>query len=93
MLKTDKCTLSQTDIISFGIAGFAVASAPESQISIDDIVADKVVYLTNNLKVLKRLVGNEDKAKQFEKLVDVSGLEHLIALRGVFNDGTYKNYW
>jgi hypothetical protein len=79
--------------MSIGVAGFAVASAPESQISIDDIKADKVVYLTHNLKVLERLLGDSDKVQLFEKLVDESGLEHLIALRGVFNDATFSNYW
>lgn len=79
--------------MSIGAAGFAVASAPESQISIEKIKADKVVYLTHNLKVLKRLIGTDTKAKLFEKLVDEGGLEHLIPLRGVFNDGTYLNYW
>lgn len=79
--------------MSIGVAGFAVASALESQISINDIKADKVIYLTHNLKVLKRLLGDEDKTQMFENLVDENGLEHLIALRGVFNDGTFRNYW
>ncbi len=79
--------------MSIGAAGFAVASTPECQISIDDIIADKVVYLTNNLKILETLFANDDKIKMLEKMVDQNGLEHLIAFRGVFDDGTFKHYW
>ena len=78
--------------MALGAAGFAVASTEDSQIHVDDIKADKVVYLTHNLDMLERLLDTPGKVQLFEKIVDQCGLEHLIALRGVFNDATFQMY-
>lgn len=80
------------DIMAVGAAGFAVASTDDSQVHIDDIMADKVVYLTQNVDMLDRLFDTPGKIQLFEKIVNQCGLEHLIALRGVFHDGTYTIY-
>ncbi len=74
-------------------AGFIVATAQESQIKIADIVSDKVVYLSHNPVLLEQLLGDKDKQNLMEKLANEHGLDHLIAVRGVFADGTFKNYW
>ncbi len=79
--------------MALGVAGFAVASTSEEQIAIDDILADKVIYLTSNMKLFELLLQTDEKINLFERLVDLSGLEHLIPLRCIQEDATYKHYW
>jgi len=80
----------KTDLKVVAEVGYAAASS--EMISDEDLLADKVVFASNNFKCIKRVLNTKEKREKVEKALDKHGLEHLIKVRGVLSDGTYEDF-
>ncbi len=90
-IKGNVCLKLKTDLKIVSEVGYAYASS--DMISDDDLLADKVVFASNNFKCIKRVLKTKEKREKVERVLDKHGCEHLIKIRGVLSDGTYEDFW
>ena len=82
----------KTDIELIAKAGYYAGASDKSQITDEDILADRVVFASNNFMAINAVVSTAEKRAKNEKILDDAGFEHLITVRFISNAETWADF-
>lgn len=83
----------KVDIELIALAGYNAGAADISQITDEDILADRVVFATNNSMAIEAVVASAEKRDKVEKILDDAGFEHLITVRLISSAETWTDFF
>jgi hypothetical protein len=79
------------DIQLIAYAGYAAASAVH-QLSDEDVLAGKVVFASNNFKIIRRILLTKEKQDKVDLAIRRMGFEHLNTVRFISKHQTWKDF-
>mmetsp|Transcript_69509 Transcript_69509/g.85237 ORF Transcript_69509/g.85237 Transcript_69509/m.85237 type:complete len:206 (-) Transcript_69509:169-786(-) len=82
--------ITQDDLPGLIEAGWAMSTADEEQINLDDALSDKVWFLTGNMQYVTKLLKIPDRLIRLERIIDLHGLEHLAPVKAMYMDGSVE---
>eukprot|EP01036_Dinobryon_divergens_P030782 gene30782-40081_t len=77
----------RNDIQLISLAGFIAGS---SQISSEAVATCSVVFATANFRFISAVLKEQRKRDIIEKIIDDAGLEHLIPIVVIKDDGSFE---
>jgi len=83
-------TKYKVDLKLVAEVGYAVASSPD--LTDEDVLGDRVVFVSGNFKFIQRALSTPEKRKLFEMVIKENALEHMITTRCILSNGTYRDY-
>ncbi len=73
-------------------AGYAAASTVQ-QLSDEDVLSGRVVFASNNLKLIKRIMNTTEKQEKVDLALRRMAFEHLNTVRFISKQQTWRDYY
>jgi hypothetical protein len=83
---------AKVDIQPIAYAGYAAASAVH-QLSDEEVLAGRVVFASNNFKIIKRILNTREKQDKVDLAIRRMGFEHLNAVRFISKQQTWRDFY
>jgi hypothetical protein len=83
---------AKIDIQPIAYAGYAAASAVH-QLSDEEVLAGRVVFASNNFKIIKRILNTREKQDKVDLAIRRMGFEHLNTVRFISKQQTWRDFY